>query len=128
MNSLGLYEIRVQVGNYIFKIFCFFDMDDLVVVGHGFQKRTQKTPKQKMLNALKSNIMTAKNKDHTGLDQFTDEKWPSLEVLWGKNLKVAMTPLSLAFSFGLPEKKRVDPRRVDRSQPDSAAGITPLCT
>lgn len=43
-NTEGLYEIRVQVGNNIFRIFCFFDNNNLVVVGHGFQKKTQKTP------------------------------------------------------------------------------------
>ena len=40
----GLYEIRVQSGNDIFRIFCFFDDNNLVVLGHGFQKKTQKTP------------------------------------------------------------------------------------
>lgn len=43
-NSDGIYEIRVQVGGDIFRIFCFFDNNNLVVVGHGFQKKTQKTP------------------------------------------------------------------------------------
>ncbi len=43
-NTQGLYEIRVQVGSNIFRIFCFFDLNNLVVVGHGFQKKTQKTP------------------------------------------------------------------------------------
>lgn len=47
-NTTGLYEIRVQVGNNIFRIFCFFDSNNLVVVGHGFQKKTQKTPKQQI--------------------------------------------------------------------------------
>lgn len=42
----GLYEIRVQVGNNIYRVFCFFDMDNLIVVGHGFQKKNQKTPRQ----------------------------------------------------------------------------------
>ena len=50
-NSSGLYEIRVQVGNNIFRIFCFFDIDNLVVIGHGFQKITQKTPKQQIEKA-----------------------------------------------------------------------------
>lgn len=50
-NSSGLYEIRVQVGNNIFRIFCFFDVDNLVVVGHGFQKKSQKTPKQEIEKA-----------------------------------------------------------------------------
>ncbi|MFA5655693.1 MAG: type II toxin-antitoxin system RelE/ParE family toxin, partial [Dysgonamonadaceae bacterium] len=44
--TTGLYEIRVQVGSNIFRIFCFFDLDNLIVIGHGFQKKTQKTPKQ----------------------------------------------------------------------------------
>ena len=50
-NSTGLYEIRVQVGNNIFRIFCFFDQDDLVVIGHGFQKKSQKTPKKEIERA-----------------------------------------------------------------------------
>jgi phage-related protein len=49
----GLYEIRVQVGGNIFRIFCFFDEDNLVIVGHGFQKKTQKTPSQELEKALK---------------------------------------------------------------------------
>lgn len=40
----GLYEIRVQNGGDIFRIFCFFDEKRVVVVGNGFQKKTQKTP------------------------------------------------------------------------------------
>lgn len=50
-NASGLHEIRVQVGNNIFRIFCFFDHDNLVVIGHGFQKKTQKTPKQQIEKA-----------------------------------------------------------------------------
>ena len=44
----GLYEIRVQVGNNIFRIFCFFDEGKLVVLTNGFQKKTQKTPKREL--------------------------------------------------------------------------------
>jgi phage-related protein len=43
-NTDGLYEIRVQVGSNIYRIFCFFDKNNLVIVEHGFQKKTQKTP------------------------------------------------------------------------------------
>ena len=50
-NSSGLYMIRFQVGNNIFRTFCFFDVDNLVVVGHGFQKKTRKTPKQQIEKA-----------------------------------------------------------------------------
>jgi phage-related protein len=52
-NSTGLYEIRVQVGNNIYRIFCFFDIDNIVVIGHGFQKKSQKTPQQQIERAEK---------------------------------------------------------------------------
>jgi phage-related protein len=49
----GLYEVRVEVGSNIFRIFSFFDKGNLVVLGNGFQKKTQKTPKQEIALALK---------------------------------------------------------------------------
>ena len=49
----GLYEIRVQTGSDIFRIFCFFDEGKLVVLANGFQKKTQKTPRQEIDKALK---------------------------------------------------------------------------
>ena len=52
-NADGLYEIRVQSGNDIFRIFCFFDKNNLVVIGHGFQKKTQKTPQKEIERALR---------------------------------------------------------------------------
>ena len=52
-NTNGLYEIRVQVGNNIFRILCFFDNESLIVVGHGFQKKTQKTPIKEIERAEK---------------------------------------------------------------------------
>ena len=48
-----LFEIRVQNGNDIFRIFCFFDEGNLVVITNGFQKKTQKTPKREIERALK---------------------------------------------------------------------------
>ena len=52
-NTDGLFEIRVQQGSDIFRIFCFFDQGQLVVITNGFQKKTQKTPKQEIDKALK---------------------------------------------------------------------------
>jgi len=49
----GLYEIRVQSGSNIFRIFCFFDKENLIVVGNGFQKKTQKTPVKEIDRAEK---------------------------------------------------------------------------
>ncbi len=43
-----LYEIRIRVGNNIFRIFCFFDEGRLVVLLNGFQKKTQKTPRKEI--------------------------------------------------------------------------------
>ncbi len=52
-NTDGLFEIRVQLGSAIFRIFCFFDQGQLVVLANGFQKKTQKTPKNEIDFALK---------------------------------------------------------------------------
>jgi phage-related protein len=52
-NTDGLYEIRVQQGSDIFRIFCFFDQGQLVVLANGLQKKTQKTPKKEIELALK---------------------------------------------------------------------------
>ena len=49
----GLYEIRVQSGSDIFRIFCFFDQGKLVILANRFQKKTQKTPKKEIEMALK---------------------------------------------------------------------------
>lgn len=49
----GLYEIRVEVGSNIYRIFSFFDKGNLVVLGNAFQKKTPKTPKQELDKAIK---------------------------------------------------------------------------
>ena len=49
----GLYEMRVEVGHSIFRIFCFFDAGQLVVVTSAFQKKTPLTPKNELQRALK---------------------------------------------------------------------------
>ncbi len=43
--TVGLFEIRVEVGGNIFRAFAFFDEGHLIVIANGFQKKTQKTPK-----------------------------------------------------------------------------------
>ena len=49
----GLYEARIQLGSNIWRVFCFFDGEKLVVLMNGFQKKTQKTPKREIEKALK---------------------------------------------------------------------------
>ena len=58
----GLYEIRVDAGSTIFRIFCFFDKGKIVVLLNAFQKKTQKTPKQEIEKALKIKIEYYENK------------------------------------------------------------------
>lgn len=48
----GLYEIRVEFENNIYRIFCCFDRGNLVVLFNGFQKKSQKTPKSEIDKAL----------------------------------------------------------------------------
>jgi len=52
-STAGLFEIRIQQGSDIFRIFCFFDEGQLVILANGFQKKTQKTPKQEIEKAIK---------------------------------------------------------------------------
>jgi phage-related protein len=52
-NTDGIWEIRVSAGNGIFRVFCFFDKGNLVVLLSGFQKKTQKTPKVELKRAEK---------------------------------------------------------------------------
>jgi len=49
----ALFEIRIKVGTNIFRIFCFFDEGNLVILLNGFQKKTQKTPQNEIEKALK---------------------------------------------------------------------------
>ena len=44
VNTEEIWEVRAQAGNNIFRLLGFFDGDNLVVLNHGFQKKTQKTP------------------------------------------------------------------------------------
>lgn len=49
----GLYEIRVEAGSNIFRIFCCFDKGNMVVLFNAFHKKSQKTPKQEINLAMK---------------------------------------------------------------------------
>jgi phage-related protein len=62
VNTDGLYEIRVQLGSDIFRIFCFFDEPKLVILINGFQKKSQKTPRQEIELALKIKLEYEKEK------------------------------------------------------------------
>ncbi len=49
----GLYEIRIEVGSNIYRIFCCFDKGKIVVLFNGFQKKSEKTPRGEIELAIK---------------------------------------------------------------------------
>lgn len=48
LTNTNLWEVRVQVGNNIFRILGLIDGDNLIILTNGFQKKTQKTPKKEI--------------------------------------------------------------------------------
>lgn len=49
----GLFEIRIEFQSNIYRIFCCFDQGQLVILFNGFQKKTQKTPKEEIERAMR---------------------------------------------------------------------------
>ncbi len=49
----GLYETRFALGTNIWRVFCFFDQGNLVILLNGFQKKTQKTPTSEIQKAIR---------------------------------------------------------------------------
>ena len=47
-NSDGLFEIRIEFESNIYRIVCFFDEGNLVILINAFQKKSQKTPKSEL--------------------------------------------------------------------------------
>ena len=52
-NTSGIYEVRVEFGTDIYRVFSFFDEGKLIVLINGFQKKSQKTPKGEIEQAEK---------------------------------------------------------------------------
>ena len=48
----NLYEARIQLGKNIWRVFCFFDEDRLVILLNGFVKKSNKTPQKEIAKAL----------------------------------------------------------------------------
>ena len=49
--SDGIYEIKVEIESNIYRIFCCLDEGAVVVLFHGFQKKSQKTPLKEIKKA-----------------------------------------------------------------------------
>lgn len=61
--SKGLYEVRVEYGSDIYRVFCFFDEGRLIILLNGFKKTFQKTPLSeiRMAEKLKEEYYNEKN-------------------------------------------------------------------
>ena len=64
----GLFEIRIEHGRNIYRVFCCFDEDNLVILFNGFQKKRQKTPKDQLdkAEALMKKYFELKTKHNNG--------------------------------------------------------------
>ena len=51
LTGTDIWECRIQYGSNSYRIFCFFDSHSVIVLTHGFMKKTQKTPKQEIEKA-----------------------------------------------------------------------------
>lgn len=49
----GIYELRVQYGGNIYRVFFIFDGNNIVMLFNGFQKKTQHTPQSEIEKAIK---------------------------------------------------------------------------
>lgn len=47
----GLYETRIRLGSNIWRVFCFFERGNLVILLNGFTKKSQKTPAKEIKKA-----------------------------------------------------------------------------
>lgn len=46
--SDGIFEIRIEYGSNIYRVLCFFDKGNLVILINSFQKKSQKTPSKEI--------------------------------------------------------------------------------
>ena len=53
IGSDGIWECRIKYGSNIYRIFCFMLDNSVVVLTHGFIKKTQKTPSSEIERAEK---------------------------------------------------------------------------
>lgn len=51
VNTEEIWECRVQFGSNAYRLFCFFVDNSIVVLTHGFSKKSQKTPRQEIERA-----------------------------------------------------------------------------
>jgi phage-related protein len=53
VDTEGIWEVRIQFGNDIFRLLGFFESGTLLILTNGFAKKTQKTPPQEIALAVR---------------------------------------------------------------------------
>lgn len=53
VDSEGIWEVRIQFGKDIFRLLGFFENGSLLILTNGFAKKTQKTPPQEIVLAIR---------------------------------------------------------------------------
>jgi phage-related protein len=53
VDTEGIWEVRIQFGNDIFRLLGFFEHGSLIILTNAFAKKTQKTPSQEIALALR---------------------------------------------------------------------------
>lgn len=48
VNTDGIWEVRVPFGGNVFRLLGFLERGNVVILTHGFQKKTQETPKKEI--------------------------------------------------------------------------------
>ena len=78
-NGKGLYEINLQIEKEHFRLFCFYQNGQIVILINGFRKKFQKTPKKEIDQVMK--IKEAyKTEQHniTALEVFKERQYGKL--------------------------------------------------
>ncbi|WP_207692364.1 type II toxin-antitoxin system RelE/ParE family toxin [Desulfonema limicola] len=58
INTEDIWEARIQFGSDIFRILGFFEENNVIILTHAFQKKSQKTPKKEI------HLAEIRKKDH----------------------------------------------------------------
>jgi len=58
VNTVGIWEVRIQVGNNIFRLLGFIDGERVIILNHAFKKKSQKIPMKEI------KISEARKKDY----------------------------------------------------------------
>ena len=58
-----LWEVRVKHDSNIYRLLCFFDGEQIIILTHAFQKKTQKTPRKEIDTAEKRKADYLKRKN-----------------------------------------------------------------